>query len=487
MHAPPGGSVHATRNGGEVARNAHGQVTGYRGPNGHEAHFDSRGGVREVRGNGMVVRHGPGGVRHVEMERADHSRLVAYGHGRGFIEHRYEYGGHPYYARAYYYHGAYYRGYYRGYYYHGAYLYGYRPAYFYPPVYYGWAYNPWPAPVPYAWGWAPSPWYGYYGAYYFQPYPVYPSPAYWIADYTIGASLAEAYAAGVASASAELRPENSAHLVYASYSPTAAATAPAMTKDVKDAVAKEIQLDLAQEKNDPSGSAGTLDALLADGKPHVFLASTDLTVTTGDSDCGLTEGDVLSLDSTPAANASSANLRILASKRNDCAKGATVSVEIADVQEMYNSLLSNIDKAMAQMKDHPGQGGLPAPPADALAGTKQAPYAAAAPPADANGGAELDQAQQQGAQMEQQVVAEAKTPEVSNDEVQSASAAPIGQVAPAAPAHRGPTVIALGQTPEEVIAMKGQPTNKVAFPNKTLFIYPDMKITFQNGKLSDVQ
>jgi hypothetical protein len=40
MHAPPGGSVHATRNGGEVARNSRGQVTAYRGPNGHEAHFD---------------------------------------------------------------------------------------------------------------------------------------------------------------------------------------------------------------------------------------------------------------------------------------------------------------------------------------------------------------------------------------------------------------------------------------------------------------
>ena len=47
--------------------------------------------------------------------------------------------------------------------------------------------------------------------------------------------------------------------------------------------------------------------------------------------------------------------------------------------------------------------------------------------------------------------------------------------------------IALGQTPEQVIAMKGQPTNKVAFPTKTVLIYPDMKITFKNGKLTDVQ
>ena len=39
VKAPPGGSVHTTKSGGEVARNSRGQVTAYRGPNGHEAQF----------------------------------------------------------------------------------------------------------------------------------------------------------------------------------------------------------------------------------------------------------------------------------------------------------------------------------------------------------------------------------------------------------------------------------------------------------------
>ena len=55
------------------------------------------------------------------------------------------------------------------------------------------------------------------------------------------------------------------------------------------------------------------------------------------------------------------------------------------------------------------------------------------------------------------------------------------------PTHRGPVTIALGQTPAQVIANKGQPTNEVKFPNKTIFIYPDMKIIFVGGKVSDVQ
>jgi hypothetical protein len=229
--------------------------------------------------------------------------------------------------------------------------------------------------------------------------------------------------------------------------------------------------------------------LLADGQPHVFIVNAGLTVTSSGQDCGLTEGDVLGLDTPPAADATTTDLRVLASKQADCAKASTVTVELTDLQEMHNHLLANIDTGMAQMKDHPGQGGLPAPPAEAIQGTTQAPYAAAAPAADPNGAAELDQQSQQGAQLEQQVVAEATTPDDSG--VAPAAAPASGGYAAAAPAAAprptGPITISLGQTPEQVIASKGQPTNKVDFPTKTVYIYPDMKIIFVHGKVSDVQ
>jgi len=485
-----------TAKGAEVTKRPDGHVASYKGANGHEARFDSRGRVREVHGNGMTVSRGPRGFRRTVYDRPDHSRLMGEGHGRGYIQRPYSYGGHTYYSRAYYSHGGYYRAYYHPYYYHGVYLHGYMPAYYYPPAYYGWAYNPWPAPVPYAWGWGGNPWYGYYGAY-FAPYPVYPSAAFWLADYMIAASLADAYAAGAAAAasneSAQLRYVNPAHLVFASYDPDTGTTSPIMSKEVKDAVSEEIKRELAasQKVQDPSdGSTASLATLLADKQPHVFIANTGLTVTSAGQDCGLTEGDVLGLDNAPAQDATTADLRVLASKQEDCAKGSTVSVELTDLQEMHNHLLSNIDKGMAEMKDHPGQGGLPAPPAEAIQGTKEAPYAAAAPAADPNGASELDAQAQQGAQLEQEIAGEASAPDT--DSV-TASASPIGGVAPqAAPAPAparpaGPITIALGQTPDQVIASKGQPTNKVNFPNKTVFIYPDMKIVFVGGKVSDVQ
>ncbi|MGB9417190.1 MAG: hypothetical protein WCB58_12825 [Acidobacteriaceae bacterium] len=484
-----------TASGREVTRGPAGHVTNVKMANGHEARFGSNGHVREVHANGMEIRRGPGGMRRTVVDRPDHSRMVAYGHGRGYIQRPYAYRGHTYYSRAYYYHGGYRRAYYHPYYYHGVYLHGYMPSYYYPAAYYGWAYNPWPAPAPYAWGWGAAPWYGYYGAY-FRPYPVYPSAAYWLTDYMVSASLQEAYAAGVAAGqnSSALR-DTKPRLIFASYDPESDTTSPVMTKEVKDAVSEEIKRELAesQKAGDPSdGTTSNLSTLLADGQPHVFVVSTGLTVTSNGADCGITEGDVLALNAPPAADATAADLRVLASKQTDCLKGSVVSVELTDLQEMHNNLLSNIDKGMSEMKDHPGQGGIPAPPAAAVQGTTAAPYAAAAPAPDPDGASQLDQQAQAGAQTEQQVETEAN----AADDSGGAAASPIGGVdqggaapaAPAAPAAlRGPVTIALGQTTDQVVAMKGQPLNKVNFPNKMVYIYSDMKIIFVRGKVSDVQ
>ena len=408
-----------------------GKVTEFKAANGHEAKFNSEGHVKEVHGevngNKVTVAHGPAGMRRTVVERPDHSRLVADGHGRGYIQRPYMYGGHAYYSRAYYYHGGYYNSYYRGYYYNGVYLNGYMPAYYYPAAYYGWAYNPWPAPVPYAWGFAGNPWYGYYGAY-FAPYPVYPSAAFWIADYMVAASLRDAYAAAaVANAGRMEEPLQKPRLVFASYDPNTGTTSPTMTKEVKDALSQEISAELAAQKTagqSEDKTPASLESLLADNKPHVFVASSALSVTSAGADCGLTEGDVLALNAAPAKDATTTDLRILASKQADCAKGAVVTVEVTDLQEMHNHLLSNIDKGMQEMKDNPGKGGLPSPPADAVAGTKAASYTAAAPATDPNGGAELDAQAQEGTQLEQQVVSEASTSD--GGDTAAASPSPIG-------------------------------------------------------------
>jgi hypothetical protein len=65
---------------------------------------------------------------------------------------------------------------------------------------------------------------------------------------------------------------------------------------------------------------------------------------------------------------------------------------------------------------------------------------------------------------------------------------------PAAPAdaqpdavQAPPKTIALGQSKDEVAAALGQPQKIVNLGAKEIYIYPDMKVTFVNGKVADVQ
>jgi hypothetical protein len=64
--------------------------------------------------------------------------------------------------------------------------------------------------------------------------------------------------------------------------------------------------------------------------------------------------------------------------------------------------------------------------------------------------------------------------------------APVAAAAPPAPAAE-PTKIELGQTTEQVVAAMGQPEKMVNLGEKQIYMYKDLKITFLNGKVSDVQ
>ena len=403
---------------------------------------------------GMDIHHNLAGGRRVDMERADHSHLY-YERGRpGYISHPYMHGGHEYYRRSYYYNGRAYDRYYNYYGYRGAYLNVYAPGYYYGAGFYGWAYNPWVAPVPYAWGFAAAPWYGYYGAY-FTPYPVYPSAAFWLTDYIVAQSLQAAY---VAQAAALSNP------------------AP-MTPDVKQLVADEVKRQLALENSeasnaaknvDPDPASSSIQRLLTDGTQHVFVAGVDLDVVdSAGSECAVSEGDALQLNGQTAPDATAVNLVVLASKGGkECPKGDLVSISLQDVQDMQNHMRETIGQGMQELQAKSGTGGLPAAPAAAKAAPVKSAMAAEAPPPDPNVKAELAQESQEADQAEKEA---GETP------------APIA--APAAP----PAEIALGQTVDQVEAALGQPKTKVNAGPKKIYVYDNMKITFKDGKVSDIQ
>jgi hypothetical protein len=204
----------------------------------------------------MHIEHGMHGGRTVVSEH-NGARVVTTGRHGGYVQRPYAVrNGHTYVSRTYVVNGHAYAHVYRSYYYGGHPYYGYYPAYYYNPGFYGWAYNPWAAPVAWGWGWGGAPWYGFYGGY-FAPYAVYPSAAIWLTDYLISANLQAAYAAqaeanaaqaggGGGDAGAAPAQDNGGggdQDASASNSGTVA-----LTPEVKQAIAEEVKAQLAAEQ-----------------------------------------------------------------------------------------------------------------------------------------------------------------------------------------------------------------------------------------------
>jgi hypothetical protein len=437
---------------------------------------------------GMDIHHGLSGNRRVSVERADHSRIVSERGGRGYVQHPYMYHGHEFGHRTYYAHGRAYDRFYGRYGYHGHYYDVYAPRAYYPYGFYGYAYAPWAAPVPYAW--APAPWVAPY-AFYYTPYPVYPAPAFWLADFVFAASLAAAYDAGhnAGAAGAYLAPDATSYSTLAKFSlsigdllvsPAEAATAaPALSPEIKQQVTDEIKQLVQQEggesktggqNQDADAGADSVMKLLSDNRPHVFVVGSDLDlVSASGGECAVSQGDVLRVASLPAGDAETTSAAMLASKGGkECAANANVTIALTDLQDMHNHMRESIDDGLAELQKKQGTGGIPAAPAGAAAPPVPAAFAKDAPPAEANVGTEVAQQAKEADASEQDVA----------QEVTAASAG-----APAA----GPVNISMGQSIDSVTSALGSPVRIIDLGAKKIYSYKDMKITFINGKVSDVQ
>lgn len=66
---------------------------------------------------------------------------------------------------------------------------------------------------------------------------------------------------------------------------------------------------------------------------------------------------------------------------------------------------------------------------------------------------------------------------------QQAAAAPAAPAAPPAP----PATVEIGQTPDQVTAILGQPDKIINLGPKQIYVYKDLKVTFVKGKVTDAQ
>jgi hypothetical protein len=65
----------------------------------------------------------------------------------------------------------------------------------------------------------------------------------------------------------------------------------------------------------------------------------------------------------------------------------------------------------------------------------------------------------------------------------AAAQAPAAPAAPAAP----PATVEIGQTPDQVTAILGQPEKIINLGTKQIYVYKDLKVTFVKGKVTDAQ
>jgi hypothetical protein len=440
---PGGGKTVTTASGNTRNVSASGKTTSLTTKSGATAKMGSNGKVTSIHSGNTTINHGAGGQRRVETRRADGSRVVSNGRHGGYVEHGFNRGGRSYNRRTYYRGGhAYTHVYGRGYY-HGRYYNHYYPGSYYGRGYYGWAYGGWGAPVAFSWGWGGNPWYGYYG-YYFNPYPVYAAPAFWITDYLIAANLQAAYAVAAENANAAAANANAA----AANANAAAeggdgggqqqvaqqgqgsggggAGAVILTPEVKAAIAEEVKAQIKAEQDAAAASgpqapaaapASTAqnsdpDAPPPAGTPEVvpdalnpnnrtFIVSDTLNPQLADgTECSLTQGDVLTrIDDTADADQ---NVKVLVSgsQKGDCHSGQQLSVSVDSLQEMHNHFREQIDDGLGELAKKQGTGGLPAAPAGSTT-AKANPEGQASP--DLTAQADLEKQNQQADSTEKEV------------------------------------------------------------------------------------
>jgi hypothetical protein len=424
-----------------------------RSPGGGEIHRTPTGSLREVHTpTGAVIRYAPDGLRRVEVARPDGRVFVASPGGRGgYIQRPLRIQGQPFVQRTYVERGVVTARIYRPWAYRGVTLEVYQPCRYYRPAYYVWARRPW-GRVYYNWGWSGQPWFGYYRGWCAQ-YPVYPSPVFWLTDFMLAVTLEDAYQARLDSAAASAPPPPPPD--------------GGLTPDVKQAIADEVQRQMALEQAQQQAAGqgyppapGGPPPLFSDAGPRVFLVNTSIPVYRNGQEQYLGEGDVVQIRTAPPLGASYADAVVLASRNPSCPKGSVVSVGVQDLQEMENHLQATLDQGLGQLQTQGGQNGLPAvPPQDQ--GASNAPYLGGVQP-DPNAAAELSQVAQDASRSGQGVLA---------------------QGGPAGPAPS----LRLGMTVAEVHQVLGTPRQSANVGGKLIEVFPDFKVTYLGGQVTDIQ
>ena len=279
---------------------------------------------------------------------------------------------------------------------------------------------------------------------------MYASPALWLTDFMLAAILESAY---------EDRMASRAYASSQYYDP---APPEPMSPEVKQAIADEVrrQIDRERAEGQQSGSFDNAGDTVpfADNGPHVFVVSAALTVESKQRRVLAGRRRRAADDRAAAAPTPPTAIWWCSRAAGAPAPRAAVSKSaLQDLQEMQNQMRATLDRGLGDLQSRQGQDGLPRLP-EGSAGTIDSAYAREAQP-DSDAARELTDASREADRVEQE----------------------------AASQSGAPPVLSLGMSLDEVRAIQGNPRTIVDLGEKKMYVYQDLKITFLNGKVTDIQ
>ncbi len=334
----------------------------YTASNGAVVTTRAGGGVARIESHGTVITHGINGERQIVTPIAGGGRIVTTGRS-GFVEHNVVYGGHTFVSRTYVVGGRSFVRVYAPFSYRGVTYYGFVPGFYFRPAFYAWGFAPWGVGISFGWGWGGAAWFGFYAGF-FQPYPLYAGPTFWLTDYLIAQNLQLAYE------NQQLAAANAGQYGPPPEDPNAEQNPTPLSPEVKQAIADEVQRQLALQEQQaaqpasaipPAGGNYVPPAL--DPQMSTFIVSSNLEVNYNGQSCELTPGDVIvRIDDNPGPD-NAVETKVTNSKKGDCRAGDRPRILVSDLQEMQNQFTARIDAGMQQLAANQGKNGIPAAPA----------------------------------------------------------------------------------------------------------------------------
>jgi hypothetical protein len=383
--------------------------------------FDERGKVSSIHTANLDMFHGPHSQASIISQRADGSKVVSTGRHSGYVERTVVVNNRNYTQRTTIVNHRAYLSTFAAYRHGGVVVTSLVPPVFFAPRFYSWAYYPWATAVGFRWGWLGAPWYVGPNPYFIAS-PVYPSAAFWLTDYMIGETLATAYQmhndaamfdenGSGDTANAEMPADGSPDATSSPQATIHAEVTTPITPEIKSELAEEVKRELANDNAEAaSPSQANFDSLPAalQTPNHVFVLSTDLSVTTSDQQtCALQAGDMLQVTSAVTSDSSFAQLRVASSKRMDCPAGILVTVSLPDIQEMQNNFQAQVESGLEMLRSDQSLTDLPAPPPAAVAAPPRPAIEGLPSSSEADSSAMLDRQREQADQIVKQAAASA--------------------------------------------------------------------------------